>query len=87
MGKGCWKHHINDHMNVHMWALEHLENVFFLQEEDKMKDLPFTIDIQTPLQIAWLLEFRCGALSMYATFGANVQRYHLFTLMVFDYHC
>jgi hypothetical protein len=34
-------------MNVHMWALEHLENVFFLQEEDKMKDLPFTIGIQT----------------------------------------
>jgi hypothetical protein len=51
-----------------------------------MKDLPFTIGIQTPLQIAKLLEFGSGALSMYGTFGANMQRYHLCTLMVFDYH-
>ncbi len=37
-------------MNVHMWTLEHHQNVF-LQEENKTKDLPFTIGIQTPLQI------------------------------------
>jgi len=30
---------------------------FFLQEKDKTKGLPFTIGIQTLLQIAWLLEF------------------------------
>jgi hypothetical protein len=24
------KHHINDHMNVHMWVLEHLEKNIFL---------------------------------------------------------
>ncbi len=60
--------------------LEHHEIVFFLQEEDKTKDLPYTIDIQTPLQIVWLLEFgHNGALSMDATFGTNVQRYYLFT--------
>jgi hypothetical protein len=70
-----------------MWTLEYHENVFFLQEKDKTKDLPFTIGIQTPLQIAWLLEFgHNGTLSMDGTFGTNVQRYHLFTLTVFDHH-
>ncbi len=60
---------------------------FAKQEKNKTKYLPFTIGIQTLLQIVWLLEFRHnGALSMYATFGTNVQRYHLFTLMVFDHH-
>jgi hypothetical protein len=70
-----------------MWILEHHEIVFFLQKEDKTKDLPFTIGIQTPLQIVWLLEFgHNGSFSMDATFGTNVQRYHLFTLMVFYHH-
>jgi len=27
---GVKKHHINDHMNVHMWVLEHLEKKIFL---------------------------------------------------------
>jgi len=40
MKKGSnWKCHPNDHMNVHMWTLEHHENVFFLQEENKNKGL------------------------------------------------
>jgi len=44
MKKGSnWKCHPNDHMSVHMWTLEHHENVFFLQEENKTKDLPFTM--------------------------------------------
>ncbi len=82
------KCHPNDHMSVHMWTLEHYENVFFLQEKNKTKDLPFTIGIQTPLQIGWLLEFGHNkVLSMDANFGTNVQRHHLFTLMVFDCHC
>jgi hypothetical protein len=89
MKKGSnWNCHPNDHMSVHMWTLEHHENVFFLQEENKTKDLPFTIGIQTPLQIGWLLEFgHNGVLSMDVNFGTNVQRHHLFTLMVFDHHC
>jgi hypothetical protein len=29
-GNGVKKHHINDHMNVHMWVLEHLtKKIFF----------------------------------------------------------
>jgi hypothetical protein len=40
MRKESWKYHPNDHMSVHMWTLEHHENVFFLQEEDKTKDYP-----------------------------------------------
>jgi hypothetical protein len=55
MRKRSWKHHPTfDHMSMHMWTLEHHEIVFFLQEEVKTKDLPFTIGIQTPLQIVWL---------------------------------
>jgi hypothetical protein len=69
-----------------MWTLEHHANAF-LQQENKTKDLPFTIGIQTPLQIGWLLEFgHNGLLSMDANCATNVQRYHLFTLMVFDCH-
>jgi hypothetical protein len=40
MRKESWKRHPNDHMNVHMWTLEHHENFFFLQKEDKTKDYP-----------------------------------------------
>jgi hypothetical protein len=64
-----------------MWTLEHHENVF-LQEENKTKDLLFTIGIQTPLQIGWLLEFgHNGVFSMDANCGTNVQSHHLF---IFD---
>jgi len=69
-----------------MWTLEHCQYVF-LQEENKTKDLFFTIGIQTPLQIGWLLEFgHNGVFSMDVNCGTNVQRHHLFTLMVFDHH-
>jgi hypothetical protein len=69
-----------------MRTFEHREYVF-LQEENKTKDLLFTIGIQTPLQIGWLLGFgHIGVFSMDANCGTNVQRHHLFTLMVFDHH-
>jgi hypothetical protein len=61
----------------------HLQN----KKKTKQNILPFTIGIQKLLQIVWLLEFgHNGTLSMDATFGTNVQRYHFFTLMVFDHH-
>jgi hypothetical protein len=60
---------------------------FAKQEKNKTKYLPFTIGIQKLFQIVWMLESQHnGTLSMDATFGTNVQRYHLFTLMVFDHH-
>jgi len=37
MRKENWKHHINDHMNVHMWILEHPKNVFFLTKRRQNK--------------------------------------------------
>jgi hypothetical protein len=52
------------------------------------KRLTLHKSIQTPLQIDWLLEFGCnGTFFTDEFFGTNVQRYHLFTLMVFEHHC
>jgi hypothetical protein len=60
---------------------------FLFARGKQNKGLPFTIGIQTPLQIGWLLEFgHNGVLSMDVNCGTNVQRHHLFTLMVFDHH-
>ncbi len=54
-----------------LWNI--MKMFIFLQEKDKTKGLPFTIGIQTLLQIAWLLEFgHNGTLSMDVTFGTNV---------------
>jgi hypothetical protein len=50
-------------------------------------DIPFTIGIQTPIQVAWMLEFGHNrTLPMDATFGTNVQRYNLSIVIMFDHH-
>jgi hypothetical protein len=49
--------------------------------------VPFTIGIQTPMQLQALLQFgHNGLIYVDATFGINNVKYHLFTLMVFDFH-
>ncbi len=49
--------------------------------------VPFTIGIQTPFQLQSMVSLGDnGAISMDATFGTNVVKFHLFTLMVFDAH-
>jgi len=49
--------------------------------------VPFTIGIQTLTQLQAMLQFGHNRLiSMDATFGINDVKYHLFTLMTFDFH-
>jgi hypothetical protein len=48
--KGSWRLHTNPAISIWSWALQHLEDVFFLQDvgEINKTQVPFTIGIQTP---------------------------------------
>jgi hypothetical protein len=49
--------------------------------------VPFTIGIQTPMQLQAMFQFGHNKfIFMDAAFGTNDVKYHLFTLMVFDFH-
>ncbi len=64
--------------------------MFFLQDVGEINGIqvPFTIGIQTLTQCESMLSYgHNGANSMDATFGTNDMKFHLFTLMGFDYHC
>jgi hypothetical protein len=55
---------------------------------NNVTQVPFTINIQTPIQCESMLSYgHNGAISMDATFGTNDMKFHLFTLMGFDDHC
>jgi len=87
--KGSWCLHTNPAISIWSWALQHPEDVFFLQDvgEINMTQVPFTIGIQTPIQCeSMLLYAHNGAIFMDATFGTNDMKFHLFTLMGFDDH-
>ncbi len=87
MRRGTWKWHNNDMTSVHMWVVDNPHNVFFWQKEDQRWNVPFTIFIQTPMQVVWMSEFiHNGAFFMDPTFGNNVQRYLLFIIIMFDHH-
>jgi hypothetical protein len=49
--------------------------------------VPFTIGIQTPTQFPAMFQFGHNRLIyLHAMFGTNDVKYHLFTLMTFDFH-
>ncbi len=49
--------------------------------------VPFTIRIQAPTQLQAMFQFgHNGFISMDALFGTYDVKYHLFTLMAFDFH-
>ncbi|KAG0593276.1 hypothetical protein KC19_1G317700 [Ceratodon purpureus] len=64
---------------------EHPENVFMWHEKDDVTDLPFILGIQTPWQKEMLKYGHNGAIAMDATFGTNVPKYPLYSLLVFDH--
>jgi len=62
---------------------------FFFQYVGEINgtQVPFTIGIQTPTQCESMLSYgHNGVISKDATFGTNDMKFHLFTLMGFDYH-
>jgi len=88
--KGSWHLHTIPVISIRSWALQHLEDVFFLQDVGEINEtqVPFTIGIQTPTQCESMLSYgHNGVISMDATFGINGMKFHLFTLMGFDDHC
>jgi hypothetical protein len=87
--KRNWHLHTNLVISIQSWVLQHPEDVFFLQDVGEINgtQVPFTIGIQTPTQCESMLSYgHNGAISMDATFGTNVMKFHLFNLMGFDDH-
>jgi len=87
--KGSWCLHTNPVISIRSWALQHLEDVFFLQDVGEINgtQVPLTIGIQTPIQCESMLSYsHNGAIFMDTTFGTNDMKFHLFTLMGFDDH-
>jgi hypothetical protein len=87
--KGSWHLHANPTISILSWALQHLEDVFFLQDvgESNKSQVPFTIGIQTLTQCESMLSYgHNGAIFMDATFCTNDMKFHLFTLMGFNDH-
>ncbi len=63
--------------------------MFYFQDaiEDNGIHVPFTIRIYTPSQLQAMVSLSDnGVISMDATFNTNDEKFHLFTLMVFDAH-
>jgi hypothetical protein len=87
--KGSWHLHTNPTISIRSWALQHPEDVLFLQDVGEINgtQVPFTIGIQTLIQCESMLSYgHNGANSMDATFGTNDMKFHLFTLMGFKHH-
>ena len=79
----CRCHH-NDFDSMKMWALEHPNDVFIWHEKHDSIDLPFIIGFQTPWQKKRIFKYGHNeAIAMGATFGTNVSKYLLFSLLVF----
>lgn len=81
--KGIWYRHKNVLLSVNFWRLENSHTIFFYQDSDAGRGVPFTIGIQTLWQKDTVLKYgKNSCISMDATFGTNDLMYHLFTLVV-----
>jgi len=87
--KRNWHLHKNLAISFCTWAFSHQDDVFYFQDaiEDNGIHVPFTIRIYTPSQLQAMVSLNDnGTISMDATFNTNDEKFHLFTLMVFDAH-
>jgi hypothetical protein len=69
--RGNWCLHKNPTISICTWVLHHSNDMFYFQVEGKVNGIhiPFTIGIQTPTQMQFmLLVSDNGAISMDATF-------------------
>ncbi len=84
-----WRLHTNPTPLIQSWICVHPNDVIYFQDVGEMNGIhvPFTIGIQTPMQLQAMFQFNHkGLISMDATFSTNNVKYLLFTLMVFDFH-
>jgi hypothetical protein len=90
-----WKHKrafgacTNPAFSIQSWVCVHHNDVFCFQDVGEVNGIhvPFNIGIQTPMQLHVMLQFgHNGLIFMDATFRTNDVKYHLFTLMAFDFH-
>ena len=80
-----WRRHHNDFDSVKMWAWEHPNDVFIWHKKHDIINLPFILGIQRPWQKEMMLKYgHNGAVAMNVTFGTNVSKCPLFSLLVFD---
>jgi len=80
---------VDVYISIQSSTFEHPGDVFFFQDVGEINgtQVPFTIGIQTPTQCESMLSYgHNGVIFMYATFGTNDMKFHLFTLMGFDDH-
>ncbi len=87
--RGTWRLHTNSTLFIQSWVCVHPNDVFYFQYASEVMGIhvPFTIGIQTPTHFQAVHQFGQNRLiSMDVTFGTNDVKYHLFTLMVFDFH-
>ncbi len=85
--EGSWHLHKNPTMSIQTWVLNHIDDVFYFQDVGEINgiEVPFNINIQSPMQLASMLEYgHNGVISMDATFGTNDVEFHFFKMMVFD---
>jgi hypothetical protein len=76
-GSSCL--HTNLALLIQFWVLQHLEDVFSLQDVNEINrtQVPFTIGIQTTIQCESMLSYNHNdAISMDATFGTNDMKLH-----------
>jgi hypothetical protein len=79
--------HKNPALSIQSWVCAHPGDVFLFPSEMNGIHVPITIGIQKPTKFHTTFQFSHNELiSMDAMFGTNDVKYHLFTLMVFDFH-
>jgi hypothetical protein len=87
--KGTRCLHKNPTLSIQSWVYAHPSDVFYFQDVSEVNGIHVlvTIGIQKPMELQAMLQFdHNGFISMDAMFGTNNAKYHLFTLMVFDFH-
>ena len=81
---GVWHCHHNGFDSMKMWDLEHQNDVFICCKIYDIIDLSFILGIQTSWQKKMMLKHGHNrAIAMDATFGTNVSKYPLFSMLVF----
>lgn len=79
--------HDNDAESIGQWVIDNPKWIFFSQQQDKRSGKPFMLGLQSPWQREICRAFSDNnLLAMDSTFGTNMYKMALYTIMVFDTH-